>query len=155
MISLDPQPETTMSLNYNLMKIEDYESRCMEVATETTFGRAHKKGETVLKPLTHTLIFISMSVGLGRITAKNWDVWYARARTVEALDGAWRTQTEEDGTRTPVFLTPADVHSHIGLSINVANESDPRWRKRVVGYSVEERERKAAKWLRETETEAA
>lgn len=138
-----------MSLNYNLTKIADYESRCYEVATETvsTLMRGHKKGDTVLKPLTHTLVFISMGVGLGRITEKNWRQWYARASVVEALDGAWRTRSEKDGTRTPVFLTPEDVHSHIGLGTNVSNESDAAWHKRTIGYSVEERERKAGAWL--------
>lgn len=147
-----------MSLNYDLTKIENYEERCTEVATETvsTFMRTHEKGATVLKPLTHTLVFLSMSVGLGRITEKNWRKWYGRARTIEALGGAWRTRVEDDGTHCPLFLTPEDVHSHIGLSTNVLPaESDAKWRKRIVESSIEDREREAAKWARATETEAA
>lgn len=140
--------ERAMSLNWTVENVEDFENRCYTEATVDQPMKGVKKGDTILSPTTEALIWISLSVGLGAITEKNWEKWYARAHTVEKLGGAFRWQLS-DGEREELFLTPEDVYRHIGLSTNVHRETDAQWRRRVIAANVDSFARHARDWAAE------
>lgn len=66
-----------------------------------------------LNGLTHTLIWISLQVGIQKITEKNVDEFFRRVQEIEK-DGAW--MNSPDG---PVHFTREDIVRHIGLGTNV------------------------------------
>lgn len=66
-----------------------------------------------LNGITHSLIWISMRVGIQKITEKNVDEFFRRVREIEK-DGAW--MQSPDG---PVYFTREDIVRHIGLGTNV------------------------------------
>lgn len=115
-----------MALHWNLEGIADYRETCLAVAPEDRPMDGITKGDLVITPRTHAMIFMTMAVGMGSITAKNWRRFYARARIIERLDGAYYRQGGED-----MHLTPADVKAYIGLSTNVSTETDAQWFRRV------------------------
>jgi len=94
-----------MSLDWNLTKIQDYQSACW-------VGEGEDKR---LNPVTEALIFSCILVGIGEITKQNAQEWYVRVHACEHASGAV-LRTVEGGAR---FITPADVQAHIGLSTNV------------------------------------
>ena len=124
-----------MSLNYNLAHISDWENLCFieAPADEPTMGIT--KGDRRINPLTETLIFLTVGVGIGDLTEANASEFYARLRFIEKLDGPMliRAQDPETGKRpegVAAFITPDEVRQHIGLSTNVSTESRAKWMKR-------------------------
>lgn len=96
-----------MSLNFNLKTIENYEEVC--------YNGDELKGQT------QGLIFLTMSVGIGEITAKNCVEFYARTRLVEAIHGPMCHRYEEG--KPPIPMPCADValiKAHIGLTTNAS-----------------------------------
>jgi hypothetical protein len=85
-------------------------------------------------PDTQSIIFTTMSVGLGEITEKNWLEFYARMNIIERLGGY-----------TPI--PPERVKEHIGLSTNVSNETRNQWMKRWFEYEFSDITRKASREL--------
>jgi hypothetical protein len=110
-----------MSLDYNLTKIENYKE-VVWLADPTD----DKPDQVRMNPVTETLIFGTMSVGLGAITADNVDEFVARFRIVEEIDGPF---LRKDGKAWR--LTDADFIAHIGLSTNVSNETRTAWSRRL------------------------
>ena len=93
-----------MSLNWNLSKIAN---------TETTCWRKDSSGDEVMRGITHTLIFSTMAVDLGEISAKNVEEWLVRLQCIGRVysDEGWSSITRQDLT------------DHIGLSTNVSNKT--------------------------------
>jgi hypothetical protein len=93
-----------MSLNWNLSKIAN---------TETTCWRKDSSGEEVMRGITHTLIFATMAVDLGEISAKNVDEWLVRLQCIGRVyaDEGWSSITRQNLT------------DHIGLNTNVSNKT--------------------------------
>ena len=113
-----------MSLDYKLTKIKDWEEL---VASEEEWN-AMNNGFT--NPWTQTLIFGCMPVGLGSITEKNIAEWYARYTL-------WCDIHDFDH---PPF---EQVVRHIGLSTNVANETQAQWFKRIIKWELTDRIKQA------------
>lgn len=102
-----------MALTYNFEKIKDYK--------ETVWLPS---GE--MNPVTHALIFGTMSVGLGSITDKNVEEFAARFRIVEKLHGPFLRDAGGDR-----FITDEEFVAHIGLVCNVSNETRAKWASRL------------------------
>jgi hypothetical protein len=66
---------------------------------------------------TESIIFYTMSCGIGRITEENAAEFYARMSLLEAMYGVPETHR----------LTAADVRQHIGLATNVSDTTRHRW----------------------------
>ena len=66
-----------------------------------------------LNGLTNTLIWISVPVGIQKITKENVDEFFRRVQEIEK-DGAW--MNTPDG---PAYFTRQDIVRHIGLGTNV------------------------------------
>lgn len=67
--------------------------------------------------------FMSIIVGLGAITQKNYKQWYARYMIAESLNGPYF----DNGAK----LTLLDVKKHIGMKANVSDETDSEFLKRT------------------------
>ena len=88
-----------MALSYDISEVEDYMNKCYE-----------GEGDNLrLHPETEWLVFLTMTIGMGSITKKNWREFAARAVLTEAV---WPTGS----TRGEVERS---VREHVGLSTNV------------------------------------
>lgn len=121
-----------MSLNWNLTKVENHETKCFKIATYDDAWRGIKKGERVLNDVTYTLIFGTIAAGLRGITAANADKFWARISAYEKLYGAFIRGTNDKGEPVDEPLTYQDILDHIGLSTNVSDETDAKWAKRII-----------------------
>lgn len=132
-----------MSLDYNLTKIKDYMTVCYEIDTnpeadgfEGLISRTRftEDGvQYVMKWTTHLLIFATMSLGLGTITAANVDKVWCRMYTYERMFGAFRLKRTEDGKQEPHYYTYDEIVQHIGLITNVSAETDMAWNRHMMG----------------------
>jgi hypothetical protein len=89
-----------MSLNWNLSKIANKDTVCFTTTPD---------GERQLRGLTERLIWTTMSVSLGEITAKNVEEWVFRLHCVGRVYG-------DDSLTT---ITRDQIAQHIGLTTNV------------------------------------
>lgn len=97
-----------MSLNWDLREVKDFEEL--------------RDSEGNLDGVTHSLIFMTVGVGLGGITEKNWTEFYARLKLLERLDGPFLNRGEEK-----VEFTPEMVKRRVGLKANVTDETRAKW----------------------------
>lgn len=107
-----------MSLNWNVERIDNYEGVC--------WIGAEGDPERHMNPVTKALIFMTMSVGLGVITKDNAEEFYARTHVMEQVHGQ-STHIGGEG----IYISPADVQRHIGLTCNVGNETRAQWARRI------------------------
>lgn len=81
-----------------------------------------------MNPVTYTLITLTMSIGMGKLTKANAAEFYARATLSDKLYGP--LLGNEDGS--PRAITPEDVLAHVGLTTNVIDEARGPWLKRIL-----------------------
>jgi len=104
-----------MSLDYQLTEIKNWETLCV---------RKNEGGEGArLNPKTNALVWASMLIDLGSITPANVDEWEFRLRCLYRIDLG--PTARED---TPVR---EDIEQHIGLRMNVIDESRAYFMKRI------------------------
>lgn len=115
-----------MSLNFDLKAVKTRlgEARYEEVTTSLIEENNAKQWHTV----TNSLIWLSMGVGLGRITEDNIKEWSFRLALIEKIDGP--SIQFNDGRK--VSITEEDLRNHIGLSTNVSDEKRAAWVKRAI-----------------------
>lgn len=81
---------------------------------------------------TKSLVFGSMSVGIGHITEKNFLDFYARWKVLEKMDPSFYLySTFVDNQKHYQHLTLDVVKKHIGLATNVGYESQTKWSDRM------------------------
>lgn len=116
-----------MSLTWDVSKVAD----------------EHRLVDGEMSPVTHALIFLTMSVGIGEITEKTAPEFYARTVAVERVYGSMVTVVKEDGAFADRPITITDVLNHVGLKTNARFDVEPRasWLKRVVGQDVDDHAR--------------
>ena len=141
-----------MSLNWNISNVANYKTTCYDrIPAEGNEGRLDEGGfmgpywyvskddPAVLERMsvtTHTLIFATMSVCMGEITAKNAAEFFRRLSEVER-EGAFRKSADGD-----VPYTLDEVQAHIGLSTNVSTLNKREWNARQKRLAAQrERER--------------
>lgn len=115
-----------MSLNWNLEAIENRSEVCW-------IGEGDS---AVMNPVTHSLIFSTISVGIPEITEENAAEFYARLQLLDM----WRWSNDPQ-------MTYENVKAHIGLKTNAFqskgraknsnDESRAAWLKRVVSYEMD------------------
>jgi len=79
-----------------------------------------------MHPTTQSLIFASISVGLGEITRRNAEEFYRRLNMLETSDGAYR-QVRKGTEIEPLLFTPEEVRDHVGLRVNVTDMTKAKW----------------------------
>ncbi len=130
-----------MSLDFDLTAIPDYMNVCYESSTDPY---KHEPGDWYeqddapgvwvrMRPVTHVLIFATMSLGMPGITEKNVNEFIMRKRLNEAFSGAdlsWH-ETDDDGnvTHHSRTITTDEIRAHVGLRTNVRYEPQARWLK--------------------------
>lgn len=97
-----------MALNFNLNKIENYETLCLNE-------------ERCVKPVTNNLIWATIAVDMGAITSENWEEFHNRIEFGNRLCDWGFTS-----------LTPEVVKAHIGLTTNVSTKTWGQFTKKVV-----------------------
>jgi hypothetical protein len=112
-----------MSLNYDLRAINpDDRAKYPDPSPVTMNG------------VTQTIIWATMAVGIGSITDKTAEEFYARVHVVERLNGPFLLNPE-DGSEH--YLTPEDIRAHIGLKTNVfPMEPRAKWRTSVMNRAL-------------------
>lgn len=106
-----------MSLNYQLQNIKDYQ-------TVTTDPNDPKK----LNPVTYTLIWAMVAIGMDEITEKNHLAVFKRLFIYEKIFGGFM-RTMDGGY---VCFKLADIKLHIGLETNVTKITEAAFDKRVM-----------------------
>jgi hypothetical protein len=125
-----------MRLIWDLSNIKNYESVCWVDGDE---------GDIRLNPVTETLIYATLSVGLGSITEKNLDEFVGRFRVMERLQGPFMRNGDGSDSR----LTDDELAAHVGLVTNVSNETRAAWARRIfVNKQTSETERFARSFRR-------
>ena len=99
------------------------------------------KGDRIQSPVTTTLIWSTIAVGLGEISEENASKFYTRLNAYERLFGAFMHRGTDWPEGKEPFITPEEVISHIGLGCNVSNETDTKWRNRILTHFVGDTDR--------------
>jgi hypothetical protein len=121
-----------MSLDWNLKKINNNTEVCWE---------KNEDGTDKLNPVTESLIWLTMGIGMGSITEDNQSDFYCRVAMYEKLFGTMLSYWK-DSKKVSVPITPEDIHNHIGLTTNVSKDTDASFRKRIVENFIREQKRK-------------
>ena len=122
-----------MSLNWDLTKIDGYETLCWMPDPSSDTADPNGDGK-VMNPVTHALIWSTISVGIGEITEANAQEFFTRLSMYERVYGPMLTvYNAETDQHEPQFLTPGDVRAHIGLHTNVFPKvTDAAWLKNLM-----------------------
>ena len=141
-----------MALNWNLKDVPDHIAWAQ--ADEYWPGEHDTQvGTDYLRPETNALIWLTMGVGLGRITEKNFTEFWYRYEVLEALighvapthgEGSAEYWNKRDGTDFKAgdkLVTYERVRDHIGLATNVSDEPRGKWFKRQFDEAVRMTER--------------
>ena len=123
-----------MALSWDTTAIQDHDSVCFMEAPEDMPSHGLKKGDRMLNPVTHALIWATISVDLPGITQENAPEFAARLRLVEQMWGPMLIRAEVDGKRPEgekAFITVDEVIAHIGLRCNVSPVKRTAWLKRI------------------------
>ena len=85
------------------------------------------KNFTKLHPITDTLIWSTIATDIGDITEDNWEEFFIRFDICQR-DTPWMYEVDDETKeRTPRFITPEEVQSHIGLRCNVSYKTWRQW----------------------------
>ena len=111
-----------MSLNWSIENVENFKEVCW-VPDPDDEEMVH------LNPVTHNLIWTTISIGMGEITEKNAEEFYLRTSMWQRLSDLWTAEER---------LTYEDVLRHIGLHTNVSYETKTKWLNRMYDYEKRE-----------------
>jgi len=123
-----------MSLDFNF---EDMIERLGREEYDRITDHPTKGGEA-WHPVTETLIWVCMAVGLPGIHGKYVDKFIARTQALQAISGG--DILSQDGR---IHITEEDICAHEGLRTNVSFESDAKFYAKLFRIAQEEGERKA------------
>lgn len=102
-----------MSLNWSVEDVEDYKNLCWIENPE------NPDGTKILNPITESLVFATMSVGINHITEDNAYDFFVRSGAAAVVYGDPIT-IWEDGNFTRRNYTFEEIKQHIGLSTNAS-----------------------------------
>ena len=112
-----------MPLRYYFEDITDAETLCWV----DTGGRMGKQ----VAPVTDTLIWLTITIGINHISEKNVEEFIARVAETEALLGASMSKWEEGGPMIPRPVTAEEIRAHIGLRTNASPKTKTAWRRDI------------------------
>jgi hypothetical protein len=105
-----------MPLNWNIENCKDWET----LKTDEEW------------PLTHALIWASMSIGIREITEENLPEYYARIHIWESLRGPYTSRRDpETGKFKGKPVSVEDLRKRIGLWTNASTMSRTKWLKNL------------------------
>lgn len=118
-----------MALTWNVTKILGHET--VTTLRDTDGDPIIVDGSEQWHPVTQTLVFALMGIGVREITEQNVDEVWRRIALAQALGQVI--------TRDPI--TPADVVRHIGLSTNVSTFTATEFNRRMKAKAKEATDR--------------
>lgn len=115
-----------MSLNWNLTAIKDYKALCWVENKDEGAEKTFK-----LNPVTEVIIFMTMAVDLGDLTAKNLKEFYWRMKFLEKFNN-YKVLVGKDkrGYLHSYNPTFKQLEQHIGLKVNVSDKTRAQFLKR-------------------------
>lgn len=119
-----------MSLDWSVCDMKNYD-------VLTTF--VESTGNRKWHPVTETLIWATMSVGINHITEDNWQDFYERLYLYERVTGAKLMRGARGDEKN--FITPAEVYMHIGLSTNASSKTKTQFMKELYEWGQREASR--------------
>jgi len=81
--------------------------------------------------VTNALIWTTMAIGMGRISADNANEFFARVDTVQKATGQLCYANNEQGEMAPYMITHADIVRRIGLGTNASRLTKTQFFKHV------------------------
>ena len=81
--------------------------------------------------ITNALIWTTMVIGMGRISAENADEFFARVDTVQKATGQLCYAVDEQNEMAPYMITHADIVRRIGLGTNASSMTKAQFFKHV------------------------
>lgn len=113
-----------MSLNWDISKVKDFNELYIKGTwkNDDEFVVDEKGSDKKLNYRTETLIWLTMTIGIGQITEKNYKEFLKRIALYEKLNGNFFRNR-------PYSLE--DIERNIGLRTNVSNEPFGKWIKRI------------------------
>ena len=88
-------------------------------------------------PVTHYLMFSTMTIGMGEITKQNAPEFFRRIAVIQKLYGPALTYRDPlDGKSVEIFITFEDIKNHIGLKTNVGTISRTDFNKKALDILV-------------------
>jgi hypothetical protein len=141
----------SMALTWSVKNVKDWDDTCHIIATVDWPMDGTKKGDKLLNPVTSSLIWHSLSTGIGTITKANAAEVYARIALLEDLYGASLRNDEGE-----VRISMDDVTRHIGLQTNASfkDESRTSFLKRHAAAKLDDRVRGYNRHVEKQEVEA-
>lgn len=119
-----------MSLNFDLSAIPE-ETRTIVADYDSPTEGVHK-GDRIMNPVTNTLIWTTMAIGIGILNDDTIPEFAARVELYQKVHGPLMQRVTDDGIE-PRPITREDVEAHKGLSTNVFPlEARTKWVKRVI-----------------------
>lgn len=115
-----------MSLNYNFSNVKHYQSDFDSLYVKySQFGSEYED----LNPEAKSIVFSTMSVGIGTITNANASEFYGRMKFLEKVDDLYLYSYVDDLSNTIEYqyVTVDIINKYIGLSTNVSFESNAAW----------------------------
>ena len=84
-------------------------------------------------PVTHYLMFSTMTVGMGEITKQNAPEFFRRIAIIQKIFGPATSYRDPlDGSLVDIYLTQEDINNHIGLKTNVSTMSKTEFNKKAL-----------------------
>lgn len=115
-----------MSLNYSFGNVKHYQSNFDSLYVKySQFGSEYED----LNPEAKSIVFATMSVGIGTITNANASEFYGRMKFLEKVDDLYLYSYVDESTNTIEYqyVTTEIINKYIGLSTNVTFESTTFW----------------------------
>jgi hypothetical protein len=113
-----------MSLDWNVSRVKDWEKVCQV-----------GEGEDLRwNPITQALVWHCMGVGIREITEKNKDKFFDRVQKWEKVHGP---MLFAGAGNPPLYITKEDVYAHVGLSTNVTDKTDAKFKKELAEDALE------------------
>ncbi len=112
-----------MSLDWDIGDVDNYLNVC--------WIKDEHEDNKKLNPVTESLVFTTMSVGINHITKNNLYDFYLRTLVVADVYGMPLTYWNADQTETRNF-TLEEVKQHIGLSTNASTFTANQFMKKMI-----------------------
>ena len=115
-----------MPLNWNAERIKFFQENPDDLYVDVPGDNGSTYSD--LNVVTKSLVFGTMSVGIGDLTFKNAPDYYARWKMLEEHDGYYLYgKVNDEGDFVRFYLTPEIIMQHIGLATNVSHVSKKEW----------------------------
>ena len=111
-----------MSLNWDITAVQNRETLCWQPSTR-------EEGKVELTPITETLLWCTIHVGMNKITATNYKDFYRRLIEWEVVlgTGGIMYYMDENNKRQSRMPTLQEIQDHVGLATNATVMESRKW----------------------------